>query len=128
MNQFAWQQRYESGIEQLDLQHKTLFRKILTCISASRDGATHLELYAKLQDILRFIKQHFSEEEKLMNDGDQTSKVHKHQHAWLANKLEYEISRFGDKSPDRMTAQGILIYLHDWYVEHIEFEDKLLQS
>lgn len=134
MDTKKWQPRFEIGIEQIDSEHKKLMYLIDACIESSRSGATHQELVVRLNEVREYVASHFRSEENLsVSAGKPLSGDHRAQHKYLLDFMQSEIHDFMesrvslvDRSNRKVSAQGILVYLYDWYISHLESEDKKL--
>ena len=123
MDQLKWHREYEVGNELIDAQHRQLFEKIGGCIEATHKGLRREELCACLQDVQECMVGHFRSEESQMTDGSKETLSHWKQHAYITNRIQDEITKYRDKADDRNSPQGILYYLHDWYVNHLGSAD-----
>lgn len=124
MNSVQWQSSYEIGNRLLDSEHEHLFFKINDCIQSARNGMDKRELVACLQEIHACLSEHFDHEERAMLlAGVANFYNHKAQHDYLLERLKSEISEMQNVRNKKITAQGILFALYDWYVTHMSIED-----
>jgi hemerythrin len=117
MSQLAWEERYQTGIEEIDAQHKALFDLVVSLGEAlrSRPGAIQLEgLVPKLES---YARNHLSHEEALFAQYDYPrAKEHIEAH----DKLRGDIVHFRDMlKNDRLTALALFNYMELWLYNHV---------
>ena len=119
-----WTNEYSVGVEEIDLQHKKLFRLIAelsSCLEQKESETMAEEITVRVID---YVVYHFSTEEKylvkLANRSDFQS--HHQQHDLFARKvLLYQAAAVDDSES---TAREALSFLTRWLREHILFLDK----
>jgi hemerythrin len=123
-----WSEKFSVGVEEMDQQHQQLIKLLNLLISAQ--GRLHVhseEVSDALTEMTRYAQIHFKAEEKLMEA---------YAYPGLEDqKMQHRI--FRKKTVDLCTAtihgvevvpEVILLYLADWWVNHILKEDKSYRS
>lgn len=62
----AWTKDLETGVENIDNQHKELFVRIDNLLEACRNGVGMTEVNRTLDFLMRYVVQHFEAEEAVM--------------------------------------------------------------
>ena len=92
MSYFDWTPDLDTHIELVDEHHKILVR----CINELHEANQRKDFEAEgkiIEDLIRYTVEHFSDEEKLMDDaGYPLGKQHKQIHQRFVDK-DYEIGR-----------------------------------
>jgi hemerythrin len=129
MQTLEWHTQLSTGLEILDSEHQVMFGLISNCLELARTGASKQQLLTQLVEISKRLNEHFYIEECLTNGAGQVhTDIHKAQHDALLGDIKEKITSFEFDSDSRITAQGILVFLHDWLVIHITHEDRRLVS
>ncbi len=127
---FAFTDRFKTGIELVDDEHRTLFEIIretneLICADLLHDKYDKImELLAKLKDYTEF---HFHDEEALMERiGYPGLEAQKHAHAAFVERLvDIDLETLDDIDNDQQAYLLDLInYLVGWLANHILGSDK----
>ncbi|MBI3443966.1 MAG: hemerythrin family protein [Magnetospirillum sp.] len=118
-----WQTRYETGITDIDDDHRRLVALINDLDSAlAQDG--DMGLVGRVIDALvEYADYHFSREEALMAEaGFDDLAGHVESHADFGQFLGAMVGGC-ILNPSRETAARIIDYLQEWLVDHILVED-----
>jgi len=118
---FNWNSNFETGIQKVDEQHKTLVDIINEYSSLLANNATTSnDIEATLEKLLTYTKFHFEDEELLM-DNIQLDSRHVQPHKKLHNDLVDEItSMVLDESSDKFSVRThILDLVIYWLAYHI---------
>jgi diguanylate cyclase (GGDEF)-like protein/hemerythrin-like metal-binding protein len=125
---FPWNENFETGIQEVDEQHKTL----VILLNKLANSLTQ-EKIAKVEDtfsqLAKYADYHFKSEEKIwekyFDKRNLLFKSHKHSHdSFLPTVIELQ-----EKNKDKPfydTAEEILLFLIRWLAFHIIDEDKRL--
>ena len=123
MDKIEWSDDFSVGVKLFDEQHKRLIsivNKLIDASNATVDSEIISEILTEMTD---YALTHFKDEEKYMKEYDYPEyEAHKKQHKEFLKKT----IAFCDATiyKDRTVPQKILIYLTDWWVNHIQKVDK----
>jgi len=120
MAYLVWQHDLDTGIEEIDNQHKRIVEMINHLYEAEQKGDRN-EIREVLVDLVDYTQSHFSFEETLMEDaGYRFSRAHKRVHELFIRRVEEYRMRFE-------TGENIVQELRDtlsrWLFSHIRSED-----
>lgn len=118
---FTWDSKYETGIEDIDDDHRKLVAVINRLFDAmSEDDAT--QVYGQMGVVSQYIRKHFDREEQLMDQhGYPEAELHKKAHQDCRTKF------LGITEPNpKVLIVKVSVFLHDWLHEHILTEDRKL--
>jgi hemerythrin len=94
MNSFVWDNKFDTGIESLDAQHRKIFDYMTTIYEELTDVHQKCSQFNNLFDQLELLCQmHFMDEERMMDDMSYPSTAeHKHLHdLFLATVDQFKI-------------------------------------
>ena len=119
-----WTEDLATGVEVIDNQHKSIFKKAEEIISLepTTDKETINNLFTFLMD---YSKNHFNEEEKFMIENVYMGfKEHREEHTYFIEELHeiYLLASIEGNSEDVINRLKLLII--NWLVEHINTQDK----
>lgn len=125
---FAWDQRYELGIESLDIQHQQLVALLNELYQAFREDRGREAMDGLLLELEDYAGHHFSHEEQMMANMS-------HGKAWQRRHLdEHEAFRRriaavrADHEAGADVTLGLLNYLKQWLSQHILVTDRGLNQ
>ncbi len=115
---FIWEESYEVGDEELDNQHKRIF-KLANSLPETLDDE---RVRSSIMDIYRHARDHFFAEEIHMKEICYPGlDEHRKFHDGLIKKL----SELGEQSfEDDESVLGFKKFVYDWIIEHIMVHDK----
>lgn len=123
---FPWNENFETGIEEIDNQHKRLVALLNTLVghlAFQLDSPEVEQVFSELKD---YTVLHFSSEERIWNryfNGDAWEKWHKDAHEdFVAKILELKANADG-KTMDAV-LEGIVTFLTHWLALHIIESDR----
>lgn len=120
---FEWRAEYSVAVSEFDEQHKILFGIINELHNGMKSGRTK-EVYEHLFDgLIDYTTQHFSAEEKLMQEhGYLSYTAHHKEHV----KLIIQVLEFREKYKQGNIGLGVelLTFLTEWLQHHIMEVDK----
>ena len=121
-NFFPWKVSYETGIEQIDEQHKMLVKYINELYDAALKSETSDITKTILKKLNDYVETHFRDEEKLMSVAKyEKLEEHKAEHTAFENKIkEYN----EDISKGFPVTFQLLNFLREWLLDHILVTDK----
>jgi hemerythrin len=118
MENLNWKSEYSVGVEKFDNQHRHLL-EIVNKLIKNRNNSDNPNLVSEtLTEMLNYAREHFSDEEELMQDyGYQETEPQKKQHAYfLKTTAELSIRALNDK---QSLPDNILEFLGNWWIIHI---------
>jgi len=111
--EYQWDERFSTGDEAIDLQHKAVFE--LSNAFFQAHGRAQLE--STLAQLLDYVRQHFAYEEALMEQMYMVDhQEHILSHRLLTERLETLQGRLSEDSLDRMELS---LFLNHWTSAHI---------
>ena len=112
-----WSDDYSVRIQQIDAQHKTLFRLANDILNEAERKSTITRIENLLGELLEATISHFRDEEKLMSKNAYPGyKVHSDAHVRLLHELDLFLSRLKDEK--RALLPELLEFLKGWLVRH----------
>lgn len=116
-----WTQELETGIQEIDSQHRQfvdLINELDDAIKTSNaDGIKHV-----IEGVLSYTITHFGFEEELMQKaGFSSLKAHQQSHEYFMRKVAVLRGRF---NAGENVSLLLLNMLKDWLVSHIKGEDR----
>lgn len=121
-----WKSELIIGDSLLDYEHQMIFGLLENCIRLSRNRGTRDQLLDLLRITESYLAYHFRSEESMMADNaDEGFERHRSQHQHLLQKLKKDISDVMANHRS-LTVQQVAYGLHDWYVQHLQTEDRKL--
>jgi len=127
MPQIKWDKKFNIGVEKIDKQHQELLQYVNALHSAVESRMEKKKLRDLLNELVDFIRIHFSTEEKLMKKYDFPKKLfkeHHKEHKVLIDHLEHIAAGVTkDKYPTFFSDYDIS---SDWAITHIVEHDKNL--
>jgi hemerythrin-like metal-binding protein len=120
-----WSDSYLTGNPLVDQQHRGLFVLISSVRRAVRERRARPLVLPALQQLRRYVDEHFEAEERLMRaSGYPGLAVHRAAHAEMRARTA-ELSR-GFLEGELVLPLTLSQFLGDWIVEHIRKEDLAL--
>jgi len=123
MDIMKWRDAYETGVAEMDQQHKKLIELVNTMYRVLRDKKESSIVEDVLKEMKEYAVSHFKDEEALMKEqGFEGLEEHAGLHLQYATRMEKFMEEF-EKDPET-TAKEIYKFLRQWWIEHIMEEDK----
>lgn len=131
MMELQWSRDLSVGVDEVDNQHKELFKRINSLRAAMGQGKGREEIGKTVKFLEEYVVEHFSTEEKYMDRyGYPAYAAHRSAHAAF-------IKDFGDlkKRLETLESQGAITSfltiemqrrLYDWLINHIGNVDKAM--
>jgi len=120
MAHLVWQNDLNTGIEEIDSQHKRIVEMINHLYDAEKKGDKN-EIREVLVDLVDYTQSHFAFEETLMEDaGYRFSRAHKKVHELFIRRVEEYRMRF---DAGENIVQELRDTLSRWLFRHIRSED-----
>ncbi len=118
-----WTDDFKTGITKMDDQHRHLVDIVNKFDDAAKRGKGSRIMTEILNELIGYTVEHFSAEEKLMEDSQYTKlKQHRSQHRQLLQRVERLQFEF-DQQGKRITVE-VRDFLKYWLINHILKEDK----
>jgi hemerythrin len=123
---FTWSDSLELGIEEIDGQHRELFRRGERLYHALRQGdPAGAELM--LSSFRDFVLSHFEFEERWMQRTDFPQLgAHREAHRDFADRFHRVTGEYRRHGPTAEVAESLRTWLEAWLCEHIGGEDRAL--
>lgn len=125
--QFDWKDDLNTGVEDIDRQHRELFRigrDIEQLILTGCVGVEDKELLKIICDLREYVSYHFYEEEKFMKSHNYKDyEVHKKLHEQFKDEITHINYSYIEKNP----FEGVKMMktsLQDWIFQHMLITDK----
>lgn len=120
-----WKEEYDTGLEEIDLQHKQLVNILNKLFDAMAVGKGKQILESILNDLTIYTVKHFSAEERFMVVYAYPGiSDHKTEHEALVDEVKKFKSDYTNGNT-KITV-GIANYLKEWLLNHILGSDKQL--
>lgn len=118
-----WKSDFETGIDQIDLQHKQLVETISKLEAAALTGTQEKEMGRALKFLVDYTHFHFSDEESFMHKaGFPELEAHKEMHKVLVQQLMEVLLKL--KRGEAIKSNELIDFLINWLSTHILDEDK----
>jgi hemerythrin len=112
-----WCDEYSVGIQQLDEQHRVLFRIANDLLTASEKKSSITRIENLLEELLRAAGSHFTYEETLMKkNGYPGYNAHRDVHIRLLHDIDGFLARL--KHEKRKLLPELLEFLREWLIRH----------
>jgi hemerythrin len=113
----SWANSYLLNIPDIDAQHKKFF-EILGNASRYTDADEYNELFLIIQELEKYLSEHFAFEEELMQKvGFKDIDNHIIQHQHFINKVKQLKLEFDYQNPQLYSK--IIEFMKKWFVSHI---------
>jgi hemerythrin len=123
----VWTADLATGVNEIDEQHKELFRRINTLLEACREGKGKEEVHKVIQFLEDYVVVHFGSEEKYMVQYSFPSYAgHKSQHLEFMEKFSQIKATLTAEGPALVTVVATNHMLVEWLRTHIRRLDKEL--
>lgn len=123
MNTFEWNESYDVKVERFNAQHRHLFEIVKKLYAAIENKDDRLALAGIINDLIRYSKEHFTEEEmSLLKSQYPGYDKHRKQHKLFIDKIEQIAIDYN--SGKHLLHFDILILLKNWVLQHIMIADK----
>lgn len=126
---FDWREELVTGIDEIDAEHRELFKRAGILQSACMAAKGQEELARHLWYLKRYVRKHFGDEEKLQTRYSFPAyPEHKAQHDWFRNELR----RIEEQYAREGTSTGLVIKVNHlmfhWFRDHILRFDRELAA
>lgn len=129
MEFIVWEDKYVTGIELLDMQHRKLFDLTNQLYEACQAGDEMLPAVFQdaMHQMVEYVRYHFSSELKLLTAINFPDS---HTHKKMHDDLVYEILNAAKDYSEgkKLTPNNFVRILRDWILSHIAVYDKMYAS
>src|SRR6056297_1021189 len=123
----SWNSKMETGIDEIDRQHKRLF-EIAEKLYEAKNGdpeRLNIGIAATTEELLDYAEIHFDTEERMMDKaGFEGYADHKIVHRAFQKKARAYQARINERTEDVFLAMEIMNFLIDWIIDHISVKDQ----
>ncbi len=121
---FSWQKDYEIGVDEIDLEHKSIIDNYEKLYHYMITGKGHDYYDEMVQFLEKYVNEHFVHEELFQKsiNYDQMAE-HAEHHRLFKEKVFGIIANQKEKEVTNMDLVRINLFLKDWLLHHILVED-----
>lgn len=124
---FVWEEKYKTGIVEIDEDHKGLINLINDLYEAMQDGTGGALLLPIFSALKRYTESHFAKEElHMIKCSVPDHEKHVKEHKLLASKLADLEKRH--RNGEAAISLQTLTFLRDWLKNHICVVDKAMAA
>ena len=122
-----WNESWETGHEQIDEQHKELFRLASDLIEACEQGSNVQTVDKALDFLASYVVRHFADEETLMTQSDYPAfEEHKNKHEDFKQTVAELARQFQESGSSSDLSHKINSIVIQWLITHISMLDRNL--
>jgi len=123
MGDIEWNEGMSVGVESIDQDHKILLSLINEINEAINNDSTHLIIKIIFEKLEKYVKEHFSREELLLEQCNYEGLAeHKQQHVEFINKIPKLRNQLLHADTVEV-AQEVHLFLFNWLMTHIIIDD-----
>jgi hemerythrin len=123
MEPFFWKQSYDTGLKQIDRDHRTILELANTLYNAIHNDDGRAAVLQSCRDIVEFTEKHFALEEQYMaTSAYAETEAHALEHGRLKEEARRLLLRLELDTPG--SATGLYHVLRELFIEHIPEWDK----
>jgi hemerythrin-like metal-binding protein len=127
---FPWNEKFDTGHERIDEQHRTLAR-LVNRLARTLIDQDYSDVSSGFDEIAKYAHLHFMDEESVwlqyFDEDDPWFSSHQHNHDMFWPKVN-EIQLVNSDKPMHEIVENITQYLIRWLAFHIVGEDKRMAS
>ncbi|MCF6180141.1 MAG: bacteriohemerythrin, partial [Geopsychrobacter sp.] len=122
-NLIRWREELNTGIPEIDEQHRRLVALINQLFAAMKQGSNKIEIATVVDELVNYTLTHFRDEEDLMRRHgypglSEHQRIHK---TFVATVADYAEKIKGDEN---LSATEVFSFLKDWLISHIIKQDR----
>jgi hemerythrin len=122
---FTWDPALETGVNEIDEQHRLLFRKADAVLEAVAAGQGALEVKRTLQFLADYAALHFETEERYMRAaGFPDADAHAEIHQRMNRRLMEVASEFHARGASPSLVADVEALMRGWLTMHIAEKDR----
>ena len=123
----GWCDEMATGNEEIDAQHKDLLKKVADLLTACKAGRGSEEIARLLWFLKRYVRKHFSDEEKLqLILGFPGYRAHKAQHDAFYQEVKRLEARHAKEGASTVLIVQSVHLMCDWLHKHFNQMDLVL--
>lgn len=123
MQKIVWNDEFSVGVRKMDIQHQRIIRIYNTLVDKTQAHPRSDTVSKILEELVEYASEHFKCEEQLLAEYDHPDlEQQKAEHRGF-RKQAGEFCELALADDEEMT-RNLLIYLHDWWTDHILCKDK----
>ncbi|MCG2578294.1 bacteriohemerythrin [Dechloromonas sp. XY25] len=130
VGKLVWQREYDTGVTEIDLQHRTLFRMFNKVNLELRDDSGRDVWEQAIHDLLGYALFHFWCEEDLATrygyDQEKHADAIEHFNEHLAFAEAMNDMRSRLRTGERISKAALIDFLRDWLSRHVTDSDQWL--
>lgn len=121
----GWSSDMESGIDELDREHRLYFDFVNDLlISATRPGYTRQGLIDTIDFLIRHAMEHFATEQKVMKQtGYDDYQQHCREHLYFLNTVGSLRKRVSSEGNHDSLMREVRFFALEWFVDHVRSSD-----
>lgn len=122
MDTITWKTEYETGIREIDDQHRKLVEMLAGLQQVVATDAGDGEIGTRLMAFVKYTKTHLHDEESLMRRVSYSGyEAHKLQHEQLVTQFVSLLQKL--RSGDEITPTDLVDFMRRWLIDHIVEDD-----
>ena len=126
---YLWNPALETGLKEVDEQHKQLFDKLNNISAAFRGGSGPDEVFKTVAFLIDYTVMHFATEEELMLKNDYSGyPAHKKAHEDFKATVAELTQKLQKEGPSEDFVVDVTAIIGDWLIGHIRVADKKMAS
>jgi hemerythrin-like metal-binding protein len=127
MKKIIWTDDFSVGVNSIDEQHKKIIELINTLINLKNESVESQKIYNVLQEMMLYAQKHLDYEESMLEEHGYPNLM---QHASVHVKYIKRVSElsFAIMAQDNQAPEKLLLFLQDWWVHHILYDDMQYRS
>jgi len=123
MSYFDWNDKFDTGIKDMDMQHRKLVQILNQYFDAMKSGQARDILDVSLRELANYTKSHFVSEERLMEKFQYPQlEDHRKTHLELTKQVNEILSKL--KEGRMINSVNLSSFLKEWLINHILVSDK----
>jgi hemerythrin len=123
----TWDPNLETGVPEIDGQHRELFARIDRLLAASRERRSREEVGQTLTFLGDYVVHHFAAEERIMAQAEYPDvDAHRAEHAHFVQEFGILYREFKSEGPSTLFIIRVGNRVTAWLREHIYRTDKRL--
>jgi len=122
-----WSPIYDIGVGRIDHQHRGLAGLLNEFHAAVTAGAGKEHVFPVLNRLVRYVEEHFRDEEALMEAGHYPERLRQRREH---EKLTVEIFSLAERYErgEAEITEDVLEFMKSWLLDHVLHEDKKLEG
>lgn len=126
----AWTKDIETGIEEIDFQHRRFFELMNALLTLAVEGSEEEKIPKSIAMLKNYIRYHFTlEEDLMMQSAYPAFKEHLSAHHYFKEELRKMESLLKDqKEPPKAIITRYNYMMVEWFLRHIKVMDKKMSA